>query len=327
MLVKKVSPDSVKIEWLPPLRCGEVQNYVVEALPGQNEGRWVNVGNPISRTTRCVVSGLSEHDMYKFRVFARCRESATGELDAVPTRSARQRSSRATSVPPPRLTRTRPCRYCRRRFKTDGQLMTHVRVTHGQGRNLRCSVCWASFKTARNLRVDMMCHYRHWERGSFESPSGISQCTTCGSQFDSVIELVEHKAMVHKAYEPCLECRMFYKCKSQLYGHQRALHRYLCQECAESFTAASFLRVHVTQQHGAGTCCGGVRENADEPATESPDSGRNEAAGSFDAAQAGGERAECSAGSPPPAVAVYMRCKCGRELHDLPVILDHIAQC
>ncbi|GFO38541.1 titin, partial [Plakobranchus ocellatus] len=84
--VSKVTPDTVTLDWLPPLDDGgsPLTGYIIEAMEGDSR-EWKTVADVEPAATRHLVRNLTEGQDYRFRI---CAQNAIGRSKPVETDSS-----------------------------------------------------------------------------------------------------------------------------------------------------------------------------------------------------------------------------------------------
>ncbi|XP_015460952.3 adult enhancer factor 1 [Astyanax mexicanus] len=107
------------------------------------------------------------------------------------------------------------CRYCRKSFKSRGQLKQHM-VVHQKYRPYRCDVCGKSYSYAQVLEI-------HYRTHTGERPYN---CRFCGRSFRQRSHLTDHER-IHTGEKPysCTVCGKRFIQSSQVKKHFRNLHQ------------------------------------------------------------------------------------------------------
>lgn len=113
------------------------------------------------------------------------------------------------------------CRFCRKSFKSRGQLKQHM-VVHQKNRPYRCDECGKCYSYAQVLEI-------HYRTHTGERPYN---CRFCGRSFRQRSHLNDHER-IHTGEKPysCTVCGKRFVQSSQLKKHFRNLHqRTVCQQ-------------------------------------------------------------------------------------------------
>ncbi|CAM9884635.1 unnamed protein product [Lampetra planeri] len=188
-------------------------------------------------------------------------------------------SLNGNSVPnPEKLARLR-CRHCGKAFRSNADLVRHVRVHTGE-RPYVCGICGKRFNQPGPLSTHRRVHTGEQPYGClvcgkrFSQASGLHrhqktqhaldrwQCWHCGKAFRKKSDLVRH-VRVHTGERPyaCGLCDKRFNQPGTLSSHRR-LHTgeqpYTCLVCGKRFSQTSGLNRHRKTHHGAYSCdqCG-----------------------------------------------------------------------
>ena len=142
-----------------------------------------------------------------------------------------------------------PCKYCRKSFKADKGLKSHIKIVHEEASMIltvnkgtfRCIQCLKTFAKENYLKL-------HMKRCGDNSKR--FQCNVCDASFVMNADLKQHKFrhMKHPCFS-CKHCEKTFRQKSGLRGHQEIHlrehreHRdqvFPCEECKESFAKTIF---------------------------------------------------------------------------------------
>ena len=81
------------------------------------------------------------------------------------------------------------------------------------------------------------------------------ECNICQQQFDSELELINHKEGVHKIFK-CPNCSYTTKRKADLHRHQSTKHVFSvkCSHCNRKFKSNDLLNEHMNNEHQLHSC-------------------------------------------------------------------------
>ena len=143
------------------------------------------------------------------------------------------------------------CQYCGLKLTRRYTLKNHILAVHSNVAKFKCSICDREFKT----NAQLLAHIRtcHKEIENTESPN-MSTCDKCNKTMKTSY-LKNHIKQVHgKKHFECDICGYAGALKTQLVSHYKHIHTKRmkdinCTLCDKSFYAKNDLKAHVSQVH------------------------------------------------------------------------------
>jgi hypothetical protein len=140
---------------------------------------------------------------------------------------------------------------CIEYFKTDAELLEHIRVAHVSNANeIVCEVCKMTL-----LRPHLNTHMRQFHNRSYtHTNSGDTNCCYCQMEFTSRKTAFKHAREAHSDIETfkCYECEICFETSDMKKDHYQKVHRghFPCIYCANwECTNRMNLRRHIRTKH------------------------------------------------------------------------------
>ena len=140
-----------------------------------------------------------------------------------------------------------PCPICGALFSREVSVRQHTRKVHETAKTKQCRFCVVKFKSDTERRS-----HEIRRRGQGE---GTKKCPDCGKKFVRKEELKLHKAKIHDKLSPfnCERCGEGFFSKGNFNAHKLfhlGILKYVCEICEIGFMFRSSLKKHIKKMHG-----------------------------------------------------------------------------
>ena len=153
-------------------------------------------------------------------------------------------------------TRRVTCSHCKKTFKTETILRTHIKNSHTEKVPIKCEICDVEFTSEVRMKHHMMTEHQRFE--------GTEKCPHCPKRFVNLLRLKTHM-IAHSDERPfaCDQCGFLLKTRIQLIKHKQNRHsderplqcKYCTWRCKQVSALVCHERTHTNERPYSCSVC------------------------------------------------------------------------
>ncbi|CAG7683807.1 unnamed protein product [Allacma fusca] len=137
------------------------------------------------------------------------------------------------------------CNLCDKKFKSSGNMRSHMISFHTHKYEFYCEICGAGCVTKSTFYAHMRTHVNHRK----------FKCQHCPASFKKKDHLQNHETRLHTTDLPfmCGTCGRRFKVRQGLRQHEQNVHSLdgpsICKLCNKTFASAAYVQTHIRTTH------------------------------------------------------------------------------